>query len=77
MVEVVLMSCLWVFQLMNIKIYFLPFLPTVPQSLSEAVSKRVRHDRVRGWAARPNRDSSRLQHTGRGLDVEPGHPSAA
>jgi len=43
----------------------------------EAVSKRVRHDRVRGWAARPNRDSSRLQHTGRGLDVEPGHPSAA
>jgi hypothetical protein len=43
----------------------------------EAVSKRVQHDRVRGWAAGPNRDSSRLQHTGRDFDVDPDHPAAA
>nr|WP_268920226.1 IS5 family transposase [Acidiphilium iwatense] len=31
----------------------------------------------RGWAAGSNRDSSRLQHFGRDLDVDPDHPPAS
>ena len=43
----------------------------------EAVSERIRHDVLRGWAAGADRDSSGLQHSGRDLDVDPDHPAAA
>ena len=42
-----------------------------------AVSERTRHDGLRVWAAEANRDSSRLQNTGRDLDVDPDHPAAS
>ena len=45
--------------------------------VSEAVPERSRHDVSNGGAARADRDASRLQHTGRDLDVDPDHPAAA
>jgi hypothetical protein len=46
------------------------------QAQLEAVSKRLRNSRVRGWAAEADRDSWGLQHLSRDLDVDPDHPAA-